>query len=88
MKKFIFGVLAIAFALACQTMAQKQPTGGTATAVTNADMQTALKKTASAPVSDQQLRVVDIDGEYNVSVGILHRAKTNGRPSGALYVAK
>jgi mannose-6-phosphate isomerase-like protein (cupin superfamily) len=58
--------------------------GQTATDVTNTDVQAALKKSASAPVSDQQLRVVDVDGEYNVAVGVLHRAKTNGKPSGAL----
>jgi mannose-6-phosphate isomerase-like protein (cupin superfamily) len=74
----------VAFVLATtETMAQKH-SSGTATDVPNAQIQAALKKTASAAVSDQQLRIVDIDGEYNVAVGILHRAKTNGKPSGAL----
>ncbi len=59
-----------------------QPTGGTATDISNADIQAAVRKTASAPVSDQQLRVVNIGGEYNVGVGVVHRAKTAGRDIG------
>ncbi|MBZ5607123.1 MAG: AraC family ligand binding domain-containing protein [Acidobacteriia bacterium] len=64
-------ILTGALALTLQVHAANQP----ATDVTNADIQKALKKTASAVVSDQQLRVVDIDGEYNVAVGALHRAR-------------
>jgi mannose-6-phosphate isomerase-like protein (cupin superfamily) len=86
MQKFILGALALIFAFA--SMAQNQPPSGAATDVTNAEIQAALKKTASARVSDQQLRVIDIDGEYNVAVGILHRAKTDGKPSGALIHEK
>ncbi len=84
MKKPTLLAVAIVFTFAAAALAQKQPPSGTATDVTNADLQAALKKTASARVSDQQLRVVDVDGEYNVAVGILHRAKTDSRPSGAL----
>ena len=86
MRKLALAAVAIVLATA-QTLAQKHPSG-TATDVTNAQIQAALKKTASAAVSDQQLRIVDIDGEYNVAVGILHRAKTNGKPSGALIHEK
>src|SRR5207302_7528124 len=39
-------------------------------------------RTASAAVSDQQIRVVSINGEYNVGVGVVHRAKTEGRDIG------
>lgn len=84
MNKLRLSALALAFIFSISAMAQRQPPSGTATDVPNSAIQAALKKTASAPVSDQQLRVVDIDGEYNVAVGILHRAKTNGKPSGAL----
>jgi len=45
-------------------------------------MQAALQKTASAPVSDQQLKVVSIDGEFNVGIAVIHRAKTTGRTAG------
>jgi quercetin dioxygenase-like cupin family protein len=54
---------------------------GTATDVSSADIQATLKKTASAAVSDQAVRVVSINGEYNVGVGVVHRAKTVGRPA-------
>src|SRR5947209_1462438 len=54
---------------------------GTATDVTNDDIQATLKKTASAAVSDQAIRVVSINGEYNVGVGVVHRAKTTGKAS-------
>jgi len=56
---------------------------GTATDITNAEVQAAVKKTATAPVSDQQLRVVGVNnGEYNVGVGVVHRARTAGRDIG------
>lgn len=87
MRKLTISMTAILLA-ATQTLAQKHASSGTATDVTNAQIQAALKKTASATVNDTQLRVVDIDGEYNVAVGILHRAKTNGKPSGALIHEK
>jgi mannose-6-phosphate isomerase-like protein (cupin superfamily) len=55
---------------------------GTATDVSNAEIKTAVQKTASAPVSDQQLRVVSIHGEYNVGIGVVRRVKTEGRNPG------
>ncbi|HEY1338463.1 MAG TPA: PHB depolymerase family esterase, partial [Bryobacteraceae bacterium] len=51
---------------------------GTATDVTNDDIQATLKKTATAAVSDQAIRVVSVNDEYNVGVGVVHRARTNG----------
>jgi len=55
---------------------------GVATDISNTDIQAAVKKTATAPVSDQQLKVVSIANEYNVGVGVVHRAKTEGRDIG------
>src|SRR5260370_19045603 len=55
---------------------------GTATDVTNAEVQATVQKTASAPVSDQAIRVVSINDEYNVGIGVVHRAKTAGRSAG------
>ncbi len=52
---------------------------GQATDVTNAEVQATVKKTASAAVSDQAIRVVSINGEYNVGVGVVHRARTEGK---------
>jgi mannose-6-phosphate isomerase-like protein (cupin superfamily) len=50
----------------------------TATDVTNAEIQAAAKVNPSAAVLDQALRVVNIDGEYNVGVGVVHRNRTTG----------
>ena len=58
---------------------------GTATDVTSDDVQATLKKTPGAAVSDQAIRVVSVNDEYNVGVGVVHRAKTAGRAtSGAI----
>ena len=75
-----FALLVPAAALAAQA-AQHLPRG-TATDITNAEIEATVKKTATAPVSDQQLRVLSINGEYNVGVGVVHRAKTAGRDIG------
>ena len=88
MQKIALSILTLGFAFAtgCRTAAQSSsPRSGTATDVPVSEIHAALEKTASAAVSDQQLRVVSIDGEYNVGIGVLHRAKTDGRTgSGAL----
>jgi mannose-6-phosphate isomerase-like protein (cupin superfamily) len=76
---FAFG---LASGVEAAAPAQHMPRG-TATDVKAAEIDAAVKKTASAPVSDQQLRVVPINnGEYNVGVGVVHRAKTAGRDIG------
>jgi hypothetical protein len=53
-----------------------------ATDITNAEIQAVQQKNLSAAINDQALRVVSINGEYNVSVGIVHRTKASGRVSG------
>ena len=55
---------------------------GTATDVSSADVQATLAKTPKAAVSDQAIRVVSINAEYNVGVGVVHRANTNGPSKG------
>jgi Cupin len=91
MRKVTLSVLAILFTLAAanQARAQAQPPPapqhlprGTATDVSNAQVLATVEKTASAPVSDQAIRVVSINGEYNVGIGVVHRAKTAGRGAG------
>jgi len=74
MKKLLPVALALGFVAgaAAQTASR-----GTATDITNADIQAIIKKTPNLPVSDQQIRVIPINnGEYNVAVGVVHRAKT------------
>jgi mannose-6-phosphate isomerase-like protein (cupin superfamily) len=87
--KIPLSVLALLFTLSAartieaqtQTPAPYVPRGA-ATDVANAEIKAAVQKTASSAVSDQQLRVVSINGEYNVGVGVVHRAKTAGRDPG------
>ena len=55
---------------------------GTATDVSNAEIQSLVQKTAADSVSDQAIRVVGVNGEYNVGVGVVHRAKTSGAQAG------
>lgn len=82
MKKVLLSAVTVPFALLIggQALAQVEHTPrGTATDVTNAEIQATLAKTPTAAVSDQQIRVVNVNGEYNVGVGVVHRAKTAGR---------
>jgi mannose-6-phosphate isomerase-like protein (cupin superfamily) len=77
MRKVIAGV----FALGVVLSAQHTPRGA-ATDISNTEILSTAQKTASAPVSDQQIRVVSVNNEYNVGVGVVHRAKTAGRDIG------
>ena len=72
---------AMALAGANLASAQHVPRG-VATDVPNSEIQATVQKTASAPVSDQAIRVVSINDEYNVGIGVVHRAKTAGRSPG------
>jgi mannose-6-phosphate isomerase-like protein (cupin superfamily) len=81
--------LLFGFAIAGQAQAQAQTAPpaqhlprGTAVDIANAEILSTVQKTAAAPVSDQQIRVVGVNGEYNVGVGVVHRAKTAGRDVG------
>jgi len=76
-------VLALASVTPAKTApAPRQAPSGVAVDIPNSAIDTALEKTASQAVSDQQLRVVSINGQYNVGVGIVHRARTAGREIG------
>jgi len=55
---------------------------GTATDVSSAEIQAMVTKTAADRISDQAVRVVSINGEYNVGVGVVHRSKTSGAQAG------
>lgn len=46
------------------------------------EIDTALQRTANEAESDQQLRVVNIDNQYNVGIAIVHRARTADRRIG------
>jgi mannose-6-phosphate isomerase-like protein (cupin superfamily) len=72
----------LALVLAVAGTAIAQTPGGTATDITNAEIQRIIQKTPNLPVSDQQIRVVSINGDYNVGVGVVHRAKTEKQSVG------
>jgi len=92
MRKTIFGLAMLAFALLLPGgfRAQTQNTPavtqtlprGTATDINSAEIQALVQKTASERISDQAIRVVSINGEYNVGVGVVHRSKTSGAQAG------
>ncbi|HTT33181.1 MAG TPA: cupin domain-containing protein [Methylomirabilota bacterium] len=92
MQKILLSLLAAIFVLsiAGKFRAQAQNTPpvalhlprGTATDVSSAEIQALVQKTTADRISDQAIRVVSINGEYNVGVGVVHRAKTSGPQAG------
>lgn len=52
---------------------------GTASFVSNAEIGAVLATAATNAVADNVLRVLPIDGEYNVGVSVVRRLKVNGR---------
>ncbi len=68
----------VLFAAAACAQTQHGPRGS-ATYLTNEEVQATVKRTATAPASDQQIRVVSINDEYNVGVGVVHRARVKGQ---------
>jgi mannose-6-phosphate isomerase-like protein (cupin superfamily) len=89
MQKIILALITFVFALLIpdrfpaqtQSPAPHLPRG-TATDVGSGEIHALVQKTAAVTVSDQALRVVSINGEYNVGIGVVHRAKTAGRDAG------
>ncbi len=77
----IFSARIPAQTAATQTTAPHLPRG-TATDVNSAEIEAMVKKTTADRISDQAIRVVSINGEYNVGVGVVHRAKTSGAQAG------
>ena len=91
MRKLMFSAIAVLFVLsmASPAKAQAQHTPrGKATDISKAEIEATVQKTASAPVSDQQIRVMNINGDYNVGVGVVHRAKTAAGCAAASVVLK
>ena len=84
-------VHALVFTLAALAMSQWAPLAqaqtphqprGTATDVSSADVMATVQKTAASAVSDQAIRVVSINNEYNVSIGVVHRARRAATDTG------
>jgi len=75
--------LALLFALVVVDQARAQTAQAAPAAdITNTEIQAAVQKTTALPVSDQQLRMVSIKGEYNVGAAVVHRAKRAGQELG------
>jgi oxalate decarboxylase/phosphoglucose isomerase-like protein (cupin superfamily) len=74
--------MTIALVLASLPAVAQHTPRGTATDVSKAEIEATVQKTATAAVSDQAIRVVSINNEYNVGIGVVHRAKTAGRDIG------
>jgi mannose-6-phosphate isomerase-like protein (cupin superfamily) len=65
--------LSVVLAVASPVLAQ---TGGTATDIPNTNVQALAKSMSAMPGGDELLRVAGINnGEYNVGVAVVHRAK-------------
>jgi len=76
-------IVALLFALVVAVPAGAQTAQiAPAADIANTEIQSAFQKTASLPVSDQQLRMVTVNGEYNVGAALVHRAKTSGGDAG------
>ena len=93
MQRVLLSFLAFAFVLAIaipKSFQAQTPSPaphlprGTATDTSGAEVQALVQKTTADRVSDQAIRVVNVNGEYNVGIGVVHRAKTSGKdaPSG------
>jgi len=76
--------VAVALVMAARSHAQA-PQGrapaAPGTYITSAEVEAIAKRTANLAVSDQAIRIVNINNEYNVAVGVVHRAKTVGQPA-------
>ncbi len=48
---------------------------GSATDVTNSEFDTVVKKTLDQPTSDQNIKTMDIGGQYQIEIGVVHRLK-------------
>ncbi len=93
MQKMMLGFLGFAFifvlAIPGGFRAQMQNASphlprGTATDINSSEIDALVRRVAAVRVSDQAIRVVTINGEYNVSIGVVSRLKTSGKeaPSG------
>ncbi len=75
--------MAAGLVLAATTLAQSAPAPSDAAIdIPNSEIQRISKQNAGAPVSDQQIRVISVNNEYNVGVGVVHRAKTEKQSVG------
>ena len=72
-----------ALLLAALLGAEAGPAAATAAVhITGSEIDTALQRSAEQADSDQPLRLVNVDNDYNLGISIVHRARTGGRQIG------
>ena len=79
-------ILNLAFALSItgnfSAQTQNVPTAssyqsrGTATDINNSEIETLVRNMAAESVNDQAIRIVSVNGEYNLAVAVVSRLKT------------
>ena len=75
--------IAAVIVLAATSLAQSAaPPSGSAIDIPNSEIQRIAQRNAGAPVSDQQIRIISVNNDYNVGVGVVHRAKTEKQSVG------
>jgi hypothetical protein len=81
MKKLLFvGLLSIlTLNLSAQSSDSLTTKSGTATVINSDEINSAAKKGSGLPLADSVLRVVSIEGKYNVGVSVVTRSKINGK---------
>jgi mannose-6-phosphate isomerase-like protein (cupin superfamily) len=79
MKKFVLLFLISIFGLKLLAQDTNQPNNEKATIIHSDEITVAAKKGAGLAVADSVLRVVSIEGKYNVGVSVVSRSKINGK---------
>ena len=74
-------ILAITTSIAYAQTSSNSPqqTTGSATHVPNSEIQAALAPLDTKPVADVVMRLIGINGEYNVGVSVVRRTKVDGK---------
>jgi oxalate decarboxylase/phosphoglucose isomerase-like protein (cupin superfamily) len=80
-RSLVAGTFALCGSIALRAQGQGEAPSSPATYVTSAEVQAVAQKTANVAVSDQAIRIVNASSEYNVAVGVVHRARTVGQPT-------
>ena len=76
MKTVLVTAFALSLTVAAHAATASHLPRGTATDISNADVQALAKRLSSQPGGDELLRVVSVNnGEYNVGVALVHRAR-------------
>ena len=86
MRKVVLNLLAVAFALSITGNSSAQTHNvsgasphlprGTAVDINNSEIEALVRKMAAEPVVDQAIRILSVNGEYNLALAVVSRLKT------------